>query len=164
MKKKTMIIHAPEGYEIDESQSTLREIVFKPIKKKLTYDDIVKELFNNKTTWYIDRKGMIVSYMASESNCHDANNCISIKQAEKLLAINKLMNVATYLNNGWTPDWSNKDEAKYLITLNTEKLTLNITMFYSNCAIVYFKTRELAEQAIEILGEDIVRLALSTNW
>lgn len=45
METKEMKIVPPEGYEIDKENSTFEIVRFKPIKKALTYEEVVKELF-----------------------------------------------------------------------------------------------------------------------
>lgn len=104
METKEFKIQVPEGYEIDKENSTFECIKFKPIKKVLSYEDVARELFRNKD-------GYICSF--SYLKDWECTTCTSQKQAEKLIAINKLMNVAKYLNNGWIPNWDN-DELKCL--------------------------------------------------
>lgn len=160
--KKTMIVHAPEGYEIDEVNSTIREIVFKPIKK--TYEHVAKELFEHKELFWVGSFGDI-KFKADGAgpSFSEKNNCTSEKQAKKLLAINQIMNVAKYLNNGWTPNWNDTNEAKWYIRVDRENIDTNC-VYSINCLDIYFKTSKLAEEAINILGEDVIRLAASTDW
>lgn len=164
-KEKELKIEIPEGYEIDEENSTFECIKFK--RKGLTYDDIAKELFHGKEIFYINQLGEIstATSVKGEECFKYLNNCTSKKQAEKLLAINKLMNVAKYLNDGWKPDWNNNNEYKYYLFVYNN----NNTIGYSTCAsssfdVIYFKTKELAMQAVKILGEDTIKLALSTDY
>lgn len=154
-------IDVPEGMEAYLENSTVK---FKPIKKKLTYNDIAKELFKNKKTYYSDIFCNIRFIDKAESSYNDINNCISEKQLKKLLAINQLMNVAKYLNNGWQPNWNNNDEAKYfiLIDYNSKIIVDCNTCYVYN--FIYFKSKELAKQAINILGEETIKLALCTDW
>lgn len=169
MKTKELKITPPEGYEIDRENSSLDHIKFKPIKKRLTWKDVANSLFSslsNNQVWYIFNHGRIKytdNLIIDKINYDDLTNCTSEKQAQKLLAINQLMNVAKYLNAGWKPDW-NSIECKWYIALG-KKSNPNIYYVTHECSInVFFKTRELAEQAIEILGEDTIKLALSTDW
>ena len=163
MENKEIKITPPEGYEIDKEISTFDCIKFKPVKKKLTYEDIAKELFYNNEISYIDTNGKIARF-----HCFDIyrnlNNCLTTKQAEKLLAINKLLNVAKYLNGDWKPDWQDITQNKWYLEEETGKGISADSASLFNCRICYFKTKEFAEQAVEILGEDVVELALSTDW
>ena len=93
----------------------------------------------------------------------DSNNCTSEKQAKKLLAINKLMNVAKYLNGDWQPNWNDVYEKKWYIFIEDKQIKINNT-YRLQCNDIYFKSQELAEQAIEILGEETIKLALCTDY
>lgn len=66
------------------------------------------------------------------------------------------MNVAKYLNSDWQPDWNNNSESKYIIELCINSIIIQDfkTLNYS---VTYFKTRELAEQAVNIIGEENIR-------
>lgn len=160
METNNLTIIPPEGMEAYQEGN---EIKFRPIKKDLTYKDIAKELFNGKDVWRVGTYN--IDKFKNTPNWDFYTNCTSEKQAQKLLAINKLMNVAKYLNGNWKPNWDDEKESKYFIELITIKDTLYIDCnirFVSN--IIYFKSNELAEQAIEILGEETIKLALSTDW
>ena len=162
MKMKQVMVTIPENCELKQDGNTYT-IVEK--ENKLTYEDVIRELFYNKSGCYIDTNGAI-TYVSlfNNSTYNENNNCTSGKQAEKLLAINKLMNVAKYLNGDWQPNWNDQDEDKhYLITSSNGIVWVHHDITY-NSAIVYFKSQELAEQAIEILGEDTIKLALCTDY
>lgn len=96
METKEIKINIPEGYEIDEENSTFECIKFKLIKKVLTYKDMAEELFND-TYYFTDRRGKIDS--AREVNSRDdKNNATHRKQLERLMALNQLLNIAEYYN------------------------------------------------------------------
>lgn len=163
MKANNLTIIPPEGMEAYQEGN---EIKFRPIEKQLTYEDIAKKLFSDNVTHYPNLYGEIQNSPVglADSKVSNPNNCTSEKQAQKLLAINKLMNVAKYLNDGWQPNWEeHNNEFKWYINLYHEIIGVNYTTHY-NGQIVYFKSKELAEQAISILGQDTIKLALSTDW
>ena len=153
METKEFKIQVPEGYEIDKENSTFERIKFKPIKKAMTYDDVARELFKDQNR-YITTFSCLKSWKDV--------TCTSSKQTEKLIAINKLMNVAKYLNGDWKPNWNNDNEIKYFIYSHNTIGISGARIFYSD--IAYFKSEELAKQAIEILGEETIKLALCTDW
>lgn len=158
MEEKVIKIKIPEGYEIDKEKSTIENLVFKP--KKESYLDISKKLFYQKRAFYFSKFGGIASAVICDGTYCDPNNCTSEKQLRKLLAINQLMNVAKYLNGNWKPGQIN---FKYTIIITRDnKVSIGAT--HLNNEIVYFKTEELAKEAIEILGEETIKLALSTDW
>lgn len=162
---KQITINIPDNCELKQDGNTYT-IVEK--EKKLTYTNVAEKLFKYNSYYYTAVDGNI-RYADYSNNGHistnDPNNCTSKKQAEKLFAINKLMNVAKYLNNGWQPDWSNDEQMKYFIVDENEKFDLTIRMASKyQSAIVYFKNKELTAKAIEILGEETIKLALSSDY
>lgn len=145
MKTKEIKISIPEGYEIDKENSTFDCIKFKSIKT-LSIKELLDELFLQYEK--------VVTYLSTTS----------YSQVAKLHAINALLNVSKYLNGDWKPDWNNSHEEKYSIYI-TKNNSMDISRStYLNDTFVYFKNEELAQQAIEILGEKWIRLALSTDW
>lgn len=166
MKEKVIKIEIPEGYEIDKEKSTFERVVFK--LKEQSYKSIYsiyRKLFYEQNTYYLNKYGKIESAVLYAKDYKDLNNCTSEKQAKKLIAINQLLNVAKYLNDDWKPDWKDAGKDKFCITLNYKynKMSIHCAHMLSE-SIVYFKTKELAEQAIEILGVETIKLALSTDW
>ena len=141
----------PEGYVFDKDNSSNNVIRFKPIKEKITYQDII----NN-----IKAKNIGISVQHGLTKIGTDCFITSEKQLEQLLAINKLMNVAKYLNGDWKINWRSKQE-KYYIVYDYWNYVLKVTS--ANCyrsTLVYFESPSLAKQAIEILGEEEVKKAL----
>lgn len=160
METKEIKIQVPEGYEIDKENSTFECIKFKP--KKLTYNDVAKLLFKGNPAYYINPWGdiQLVDLSTADSQCADPTHCIIKNQARKLLALNKLINVAKYLNGDWKPSFNYDSQLKYFINTNNNKVTIE-SWIALNWGTPCFKTKELAKQAIEILGEETIKLALS---
>lgn len=158
MKANNLTIIPPEGMEAYQEGN---EIKFRPIENKITYESVAKALFEGKDVWRI---GDLVINKYNRTGCWNyLTNCISEKQAQKLLAINQLMNVAKYLNGDWQPNWNNCSNKYYLSVTNDASITIECaTRKYSE--IVHFETWNLAQQAIDILGEETIKLALSTDW
>jgi len=95
----------------------------------------------------------------------ELNNGKTKEQLRSLLYLNKLINVANYLNDGWKPNWSVQNEIKYFIFYNGISESIHIgarTTYYESS--VFFETKELAEQAIEILGNYEIIQALTLNY
>jgi len=159
---KQITITVPDNCELKQDGNTYI-IVEKEKEKQLTYEDIARELFSEPCC-YINSAGNILAVNTLSNYSKNLNNCKSTKQAEKLLAINKLMNVAKYLNDGWQPDWDNMKEPKYFIRFNTDK-SLDIDYVHNTqLDSIFFKSRELAQQAIEILGEETMKLIFCTDY
>jgi len=161
---KQITITIPDNCELKQEGDNYTIVKKVEKEKKLTYEDAAKEMFLNKPFWYIEKNGDIVSaYPPSYESFLDANNCTSEKQAEKLLAINKLMNVAKYLNGDWQHDWRNMREDKVYFSIYCNEIRLSQTSL-TNDGNVYFKSRKLAQDALIILGEETIRLALSSDY
>jgi hypothetical protein len=126
MKDIKIKIECPEGYQIDEENSDIKNGIIKFKQKKLTYNDIAEE------------------------------------QLESILALNKLCNVAKYLNKEWLPNWDDTYEKKYYFSISLDELLI-CPIYTTNDGAVYFKTKELAQRAIEILGEKEIKKALILN-
>lgn len=149
----------PEGYVFDKDNSTETIIRFKPIKNTVTYKDVKEKLFFDKEH-YVEYSGTINSSKTTRYYGENIIIATSIQQIEQLLALNKLINVAKYLNGNWKIDWRSKQE-KYYIVYDYRKYVLTVTC--TNCfqsTLVYFKSPSLAKQAIEILGEEEIKKAL----
>ena len=124
------------------------------LQSTLTYENVAKELFADGKVYCAQNGEMI--------------RCTSCKQAEKLTAINKLLNVAKFLNKNkdgtdWVPDWGDTHELKYYPLIYDDGLQSGITEDM-NHSIVYFRTKELLDKAVQILGKDVVRTALTTEY
>ena len=96
METKELKIQVPDGYEIDKENSTFECIKFKPIKMYITYKDICKYIFNWRY-YYTDSCGCIK--FNTTINIENVNNSINVKQLERLLALNQLLNIVEYYNS-----------------------------------------------------------------
>lgn len=164
METKELKIQVPEGYEIDKENSTFECIKFKPIKKAVSYEDIEKLLFNGENIDYCINAQSRTKGSIFNTTDMEFIQCVSEKQLAKVIAIAKLMNVAKYLNGkDWQPDWDNGEKGKYYIYHQNGKFNIDYVYSYTTMNI-YFKSEEAAQQAIDILGEDTIRLALSTDY
>lgn len=160
MNAKELKIVPPEGYEIDRENSSIDTIRFKPIKKTITYQDVKVELFADGKKTYYFFAGNISKCYSIRSLPTNSLLAISPQQLEQILALNKLMNVAKYLNGDWKINWRSKQE-KYYIVYDYWKYVLTVTCTNSfQSTLVYFESPSLAKQAIEILGEEEVKKAL----
>lgn len=99
MDTKELKIQVPEGYEIDKENSTFECIKFKLAKKDITYEDICNTLFTKKWGFFISISGNIEEEMLDYYVASEKNNATNKKQLEKVLAMNQLLNIATYYNS-----------------------------------------------------------------
>lgn len=159
METKELKIQVPEGYEIDKENSTFECVRFKPIKKVKDYKDVEQELFKGEEINYcINAQSKVKGSIFNRTEL-EFIQCGSEKQIAKVIAIAKLMNVAKYLNGDWQPDCRTQS---YYIAIADGNIKVFIS--YPTGMDIYFKSGKLAQQAIDILGEETIRLALSTDW
>ena len=147
METKEIKINVPEGYEIDEENSTFECIKFKPIKKELTYKDVAEELFS-KNMFASDINGKIF-WISSSGSKLDKNNTTNRKQLERLFALNQLLNIAEYYNK------KSPKEEKKIHCINFDKRNLEyFIQDYTSSIVVrglipIFNNREDAKAVID---------------
>lgn len=154
-------IEIPVGKEVDwEASAKQKKIVFK--NKQFTYKDVCDKLFTDNY-WYLDTYGTITNNKFIDVHKYESNNASTKHQLECILAKNKLANVARYLNGDWKPDKTDLGQFDaYVLFCTPNKDYIGYTKV-QDCTYnsnVLFKSKELAQQAIEILGEETVKLAL----
>lgn len=161
---KQLLLNIPKRFQIDLEKSDLAEgiIFFKEIPEKDAYKDIAEHLFIGKNIYYISSEGVIDTWVTDvPEKCLFKDNSTSIEQLESILALNMLCNVAKYLNGDWLPK---NGESHYFLMLNMKNNKLETLIDTTIlCSSIYFKTDILAQQAIEILGEETTRKALILN-
>lgn len=129
--------------------------------KPITYDDVLKELYYGKTAYWVG--GTRISYaITNENSYNDINNCASEAQCKRMVAFNKLQNIAKYLNKGWKPDFT------YSSLYTICKDCTGKYSFLTNCTYqagaIYFKTEELAREAIRLMGEASLNELFNEDW
>ncbi len=130
-------------------------------KKSITYDDILKELFLDKIASWVGRT-KIYTATIGVVNYNDQNNCTTEAQAKRLLAFNKLMNIAKYLNGDWMPDFDGNNK-NWFIRIENGKYVARFFKWFNNGS-VYFKSEEAANRAILLMGEKSLNDLFSTDW
>lgn len=125
-KGNKLTINIPIGMEIDVENSDLKAGVIMFKKKLINYNDV----------W----STIITKSVSSEVE-------LFVKNQNKLAAINKLMNIASYYNGDWKPDWKNSGEYKYNI-MRTGAYGITASSIY-NEGTVYFKNKEDAQAVID---------------
>lgn len=129
--------------------------------KPITYDDILKELYFDKTAYWVSCTN-ISSTTVGETNYNDINNCTTSAQAKRIIAFNKLLNIAKYLNSGWKPCFDGNN-----LNWNICKESDTFTAMYTRVidkANVYFKSEDLTNEAIRLMGKESLDDLFSTDW
>ena len=129
IKDNKLIIDIPKGMEVDIENTDLTKGIVRFKEKPKKYQDIFGALVKNLPYG---------AYRLAKSN-----EC-------KLIALDKLMNIAKYYNEDWKPEWNNRDEDKNYIYYRyiEDKYYVDSTKTYiSN--IVYFKNQADAQAVID---------------
>lgn len=131
-------------------------------EKPITYDDVLKELFLDKIASWV---GISKIYTATigRANYNDLNNCTSYAQAKRIVAFNKLQNIAKYLNEGWKPDFTDGTQNWFIAEEHFGEYKTKFT-YSGNYGVVFFKSKCLANEAIRLMGEDSLNDLFSTDW
>lgn len=130
--------------------------------KPITYDDILKELYLDKTAYWLCDKNNILEGKQNYSSYEDSVNCTTRAQVKRCAAFNKLQNIAKYLNNGWKPKFG-CDNENWAIVKDEEGLVPRYNM-RTNDGSVYFKNADLVNEAIRLMGEESLNDLFSTDW
>lgn len=128
----------------------------------ITYDDILKELYLNKTAYWACGEKAIAQRIQRSREHKDSVNCTSEAQARRMAAFNKLQNIAKYLNNGWKPKFGCNEE-NWAIVKCEEGFVPRYNM-RTNDGSVYFKSDDLVLEAIRLMGEESLNDLFSTDW
>lgn len=130
-------------------------------REPITYDEVLKELYYKKTAYWVNNTR--ISYaITNENGYNDINNCASEAQCKRMVAFNKLQNIAKYLNKGWKPDFRSP-EKKWSIVKDGESYS-PVYVLAINDANVYFKSKDLANEAIRLMGDESLNDLFSTDW
>ena len=164
-------IPIPDGYQIfisEDGKPMIRKKIEgdeKPTDagegKTITYDDICKDLFLNKDAWFLNHD-TIDSWVQTLSNFRDLDNCTSKAQAKRMIAFNKLQNIAKYLNDGWKPVFDGKNQNWNICKENDIFIAMHTRCL--NKACVYFKSEDITNEAIRLMGEESLNDLFSTDW
>lgn len=129
--------------------------------KPITYDEVLKELYYGKTAYWVGSTR--ISYaITNENSYNDINNCASEAQCKRMVAFNKLQNIAKYLNKGWKPNFCIGDK-KWCIIKEGEGFSPKYFRMI-NDANIYFRDKDLANEAIRLMGEESLNDLFSTDW
>jgi len=130
-------------------------------KLKYFYD------YNDKYFW-IDDEGLVSESqwdnMDIDINRFSQGNIFATKQEANLESnrrtlLAKFREFRDERNEGWKPDWTDTNEAKWSAVLSAGKLEA-LSMYLNNSfdTFGHFKNREDCQRAIEIFGKEIIDL------
>lgn len=153
METKKITVNIPAGYVIDEKASNFEsgDLVLKPSG----YSTCANKLFGSGNVYAIRSDGLVVN-VVKYSDVANPLLGVSPGQLKSILDINRLVNVAKLLNGGWVPRTRG---SKFCFNVSYKKgeRVLDVKEHSTiRQSVVYFKSRELAFQALQILGEPAI--------
>lgn len=158
-------IPIPEGFQGFISEEGKLMIRKKDIRQPITYKELVKSLYSgNDNTYFLESANDTIFTYACRKEYANSGNCMSEAQVKRIQAFNKMQNIARYLNKGWKPDFNDNTSKKWFIACDNG---IYYNVYFNNDCMgsgVYFKSRELAEQAILIMGKDSLADLFTTKW
>ena len=128
IKDNKLIVDIPKGMEVDIENTDLTKGIVRFKEKPKKYQDIFGALVKNLPYG---------AYRLAKSN-----EC-------KLIALDKLMNIAKYYNGDWEPDWNTRESKYYIYYKNSEdKYGVGYTTDV-NWGNIYLKSRDNAQSVID---------------
>ena len=123
-----------EGGNMTLEQPALEACSEEGLKKKTTYSDVLDKLW---------RSGKSVTDQISISG-------ITTSGVEKIKVLGKLYNIAAYFNGDWVPAYGKDSYCIY----ESHKVIGVACNNYLLSSVPYFKSKEDAQKAIEMLSSD----------
>lgn len=129
-EKKVVLIEVPDGYEIDQKNSTFERIVFKEKHIGKTEDVDFPRSWEEFCENYPIKRGetSVNSYCSTvivdsrvRTPLDDKNYLPSKELAEAMLALCQLIQLRDCYNQGWKPDWEDI-KCKYCIDTYHNKI------------------------------------------
>ena len=170
----TKEIPVPEGYQIfisEDGKPMIRkkfeeEAKEEPMGEELTYTytGIAKSMYsgNDKTFFLESADDSICTYKCNKDYLV-SSNCMTEEQVKRIKAFNKLQNIAKFLNDGWHPNFNESSCKWFIMKTGYNNYAVSFDRYFFREG-VYFKTEEIAKQAIEIMGEESLADLFNTNW
>ncbi len=149
-------INIPEGYTIDEENSSFECIKFKRKELPKTWEEFCDNNPIKKEEFFVNGDCRIYEYAEGQRNpIGDANVLPSREYAEAMIALCKLIQLRDCYNEGWQPDWKTFG-AKYCIIIEQDKVQSGTA--YGISYLLAFKTQKIRDE-FRINFKDIIEKA-----
>ena len=122
--KQNIEIEVPDGKQAVWKDN---KVVFEDIKPQLpkTWEEFCKNYPIKRGECFIDTSSNILETVWTARNMYiDKNKLPNIKAAEQHLALMQLHQLRDCYRQGWTPDWNNSFQNKYVIYNLEGKFTI----------------------------------------
>lgn len=140
---KEVRINIPEGYTIDEKNSTFECIKFKRKELPKTWEEFCANNPTKKGEFFVNGDCRIYEYPEGQRNpIADANVLPNREYAEAMIALCKLIQLRDCYNESWQPDWESY-ETKYSICIDQNRAML--TPAFKMPHLLTFKTPIIRE-------------------
>lgn len=141
---KEVKINIPEGYVIDEENSTFECIKFKRKELPKTWEEFCDNYPIKEGESFLDGSCKIFEYVGGQrDSVLDANVLPSKEYAEAILALCQLIQLRDCYNEGWQPDWESF-ETKYCICIDQNRVMRGQT--YKVSRLLTFRTQEIRDK------------------
>ncbi len=138
-------IHPPEGFEVCPT-STQTEIRFRPVSKsKPKWED-----FGLVNGWFVRNVGEVTKYDNHNAGPINKNTWPTKEEAEACLALSQLCQWRDKYNEGWKPDWKNRDTI-WCICITHDCVRTFSTMTENHA--LAFKTQKIRDKFLEDFRE-----------
>ena len=139
-------IEVPEGYVIDEENSSFTCIKFKKNKKEVSnWDELI-----DVSGYFVDTGSNVYHTMYQYKNVFATK-----EQAEACIALAMLSQLMKDVNGDWIPDWTNRIKGKYSIRFSAEELSLR-SWSIEQCFLA-FPTEEIRDMFLKNHKELIMK-------
>ena len=151
--------------EFNEKVEQLKDELIAKLEEKKKFEVKLPDMYD--TLYYIDDICSEVYITNFVSSARDKDRYLRgfyfnteeeakqrLKEQRLLFKIKKWAEIH---NEGWEPDWSDY-EKKWYVYYNHVKERLNVTWGYNStnfAKLPYFKTREIAQECIDLFGDEI---------
>lgn len=132
---------------------------------------------NDSTVYYVDSGNNEIDYTwfcnADDYDINKFETGFYFKTAaeaersrkERILLV-KLRQFAEMKNDGWRPNWDNRYEGKFSVSylIEDKKLSTDcVAMINHLIQLPYFKSREIAQECIDLFGDEILEVFINKN-
>ena len=152
--------------EFNEKVEQLKDELIAKLEEKKKFEVKLPDMYD--TLYYIDDICSEVYITNFVSSARDKDRYLRgfyfnteeeakqrLKEQRLLFKIKKWAEIH---NEGWEPDWEEDEGKKWYVYYNHVEESLKVTWGYNSTNFIklpYFKTREIAQECIDIFGDEI---------
>lgn len=160
--EKERKIAAPEGCEIEKVEliDGVAVVTFREKKPKLpkSWEEFCEMYPIKEGESYLDEISVVIERDDNSNRLPDCDkSCLPDRDtAEAVLALCQLIQLRNCYNGDWVPDWNNKEQNKYTITIIGNEIEKDCVISCTD--VLYFKTAELRDEFLRYFCDLIEKL------